>query len=207
MSLQERREREKKERRKQILDAARTMLFEKGLNATSINQIAKQAELGVGTIYFYYKSKEELFAELQAEGLELLHSKIKKACEKEPVYTGKLKNAAQVFLRFTKENKDYFDIINYFLSAPEQIFTPGLKDLVDRHGNRVISLVENILAEGIESGAFKKIDPRRYSIMFWATLYGLIHFRKLKNTVLKGESFNSLFDYSVDNFLFNLTAE
>jgi TetR/AcrR family transcriptional regulator len=207
MSLKDRREREKTERRKQILDAAREMLFEKGLNATSINQIAKKAELGVGTIYFYYKSKEELFAELQAEGLELLYSKIKRACEKEPGAAGKLKNTAQVFFRFTKENKDYFDIINYFLSAPEQIFTPGLKDLVDQHGNRVISLVENILAEGIESGDFKKIDPRRYSIMFWASLYGLIHFRKLKNTVLRGDSFKNLFDYSVDNFITNLTAE
>ena len=55
MSLKERREREKEERRKQILDAARALLFEKGLNSTSMNQIAKQAEIGVATIYFYYK--------------------------------------------------------------------------------------------------------------------------------------------------------
>jgi len=207
MSLKERREREKKERRKQILDAARLLLFEKELNATSMNQIAKEAEIGVGTIYFYYKSKEELFAELQAEGLELLYSKMKKACDKEHEVIGKLRNTAQVFLRFTKENKDYFDIINYFLSAPEQIFAPGLKDLVDEHGNRVISLVGNILAEGVESGTFKKIDPRRYSIMFWATLYGLTHFKKLKNTILKGDTFKNLFDHSVDNFISNLAAE
>jgi len=207
MSLKERREREIIERRKQILDAARSLLFEKGLNATSMNQIAKQAEIGVGTIYFYYKSKEELFAELQAEGLELLYSKTKKACDKEPEFAGKLNNAAQVFFKFSKENKDYFDIINYFLSAPEQIFAPGLKDQVDKHGNRIISLVENILSEGVKSGAFKKIDSRRYSIMFWATLYGLTHFKKLKNTILKGDTFKNFFDYSVDNFISNLAAE
>ncbi len=207
MSLKERREREKIERRKQILDAARFLLFEKGLNATSMNQIAKQAEIGVGTIYFYYKSKEELFAQLQAEGLELLYSKTKKACDKEPEFAGKLKNAAQVFFKFSKENKDYYDIINYFLSAPEQIFTPGLKDQVDKHGDKVISLVENILIEGIKSGDFKKIDSRRYSILFWATLYGLTHFKKLKNTILKGDTFKNLFEYSVDNFISNLTAE
>lgn len=206
MSLKERREREKIEKRKQILDAARSLLFEKGLNATSMNQIAKQAEIGVGTIYFYYKSKEELFAELQAEGLELLYSKTKKACDKEPEFAGKLNNAAQVFFKFSKENKDYYDIINYFLSAPEQIFTPSLKDQVDQHGDKVISLVENILVEGIKSGAFKKIDSRRYSIMFWATLYGLTHFKKLKNTILKGDTFKNLFDYCVDNFISNLTA-
>lgn len=207
MSLKERREREKIERRKQILDAARSLLFEKGLNATSMNQIAKQAEIGVGTIYFYYKSKEELFAELQAEGLELLYSKTKKACDKEPEFAGKLNNAAQVFFKFSKENKDYYDIINYFLSAPEQIFIPSLKDQVDRHGDKIISLIENILVEGIKSGAFKKIDSRRYSIVFWANLYGLTHFKKLKNTILKGDTFKNLFEYSVDNFISNLTAE
>ncbi len=70
MGLKERRSREKEARRNQILDAARALLFEKGLHATSINQIAKQAELGVGTIYFYYRSKEEIFADLQEEGLD-----------------------------------------------------------------------------------------------------------------------------------------
>jgi AcrR family transcriptional regulator len=204
MSLKERREREKNERRKQILDSARLLLFQKGLNAISINQIAKQAEIGVGTIYFYYKSKEELFAELQAEGLELLYSKMMKACEKEPESSEKLRNAAHVFFRFSKDNKDYFDIISYFLAAPEQIFSPGLKDHVDRYGNKVISFVENILKEGVDSGVFKNIDPRRCSIVFWANLYGLIHFRKLKNTILKGDTFNNIFDYSVDNFISNL---
>jgi len=78
MGLKERRAKEKEARRNQILDAARALLFEKGLQATSINQIAKQAELGVGTIYIYYRSKEEIFAELQEEGLEILFARILK---------------------------------------------------------------------------------------------------------------------------------
>ncbi|MDD9301407.1 MAG: TetR family transcriptional regulator [Desulfobacter sp.] len=49
MGLSERRLREKLLRRKQILNAARALLFEKGIKATSISQIAKVAELEVGT--------------------------------------------------------------------------------------------------------------------------------------------------------------
>ncbi|MFH1976607.1 MAG: TetR/AcrR family transcriptional regulator [Pseudomonadota bacterium] len=206
MSLKERREREKEERRKQILDAAKALLFEKGLNATSMNQIAKKAEIGVATIYFYYKSKEDLFAALQVEGLNLLYFKLEKACEKESDPAKKLKTAAQVFLRFSRENKNYFDIINYFLSAPDQIFTPDLKGQIDRHGNIIIEIVEKYIKEGIESRIFKRIDSRRHSVLFWATLYGLTHFKKLKNTVLKGDTFLNLFDYGVDNFISNMTA-
>ena len=39
---------------------------------SSCTKIARQAELAVGTIYFYFRSKEEIFAALQEEGLELL---------------------------------------------------------------------------------------------------------------------------------------
>ena len=206
MSLKDRREREKEERRKQILDAARALLFEKGLNATSMNQIAKQAEIGVATIYFYYKSKEDLFAAIQVEGLNLLYSKLEKACGKETDSAIKLKRASQVYLKFSRENKDYFDIINYFLSAPDQIFTPDLKGQVDRHGSIIITIIEKYIKEGIDSRIFKRVDARRHSILFWATLYGLTHFKKLKNTILKGETFKDLFEYSVDNFISTLMA-
>ena len=205
MNSKERRELGKKEKRKQILDAARILLFAKGLNLISMSQIAKQAEIGVGTIYFYYQSKEELFAELQAEGLDLLFAKTKKACAKESDNACKLRAAARVFLKFSKDNKAYFDIINYFLSATDQIFTPNLKEQIDEHGNKVIFVVQNIIEEGIKSGAFKKkIDARRLAILFWAALFGLIHFRKLKNTILKGNKFKNIFEYSVDNFISTL---
>ena len=54
MGAKERREREKEQRKSHILDAARELLLGKGMNATSINQIAKRAELSVGAIYFYF---------------------------------------------------------------------------------------------------------------------------------------------------------
>ena len=79
MGIKQRRRREKEHRRQQILDAARTLLFEKGLNAISVNQIARQAELAVGTIYFYFRSKEDIFAVLQEEGLELLLADVQRA--------------------------------------------------------------------------------------------------------------------------------
>jgi AcrR family transcriptional regulator len=72
MGLKERKQRERSERKKQILSAARKLLLQKGLNGTSINQIAKAAELGVGTIYFYFQNKEDVFTALQEEGLKIL---------------------------------------------------------------------------------------------------------------------------------------
>ena len=83
MGTRERKLREKRARKRKILAATRELLLDKGINGTSINQIAKHAELGVGTIYFYYQSKEALFVELQIEGLALLNDRIEQACSEQ----------------------------------------------------------------------------------------------------------------------------
>ncbi len=201
MGLKERRAKEKEARRNQILDAARALLFEKGLQATSINQIAKQAELGVGTIYFYYRSKEEIFADLQEEGLEILFARILKTSNQNLPPDEKLSEIGRQYIRFSDENRDYYDIINYFLASPEIFFAPNLKSKVDRHGSQIIGLIVETIDTGIRSGLFHSRNPRRDAIAFWGTLHGLIQFRKLKDTVLAGDSHKKLLDHAVDHFI------
>jgi len=198
MGLKERREREREERKRQILHAARSLLFEEGLQATSINKIAKSAELGVGTIYSYFVSKEEIFAALQEEGIELLHNQIKKRLERVKHPEDRLKTIARVYFDFSRENKDYFDIINYFLSSPGVLFSESLKGQIDQRGNRVISLLVRAVEAGIASRDFREVDARRFAMMFWATLHGSILFKKLRTTMLGGEDCQALVIYSVD---------
>ena len=61
MGVQERKEREKQARQDAILEAAREIFFAKGLDQATIDDIAEKAELSKGTIYLYFKSKEELY--------------------------------------------------------------------------------------------------------------------------------------------------
>ena len=207
MGLKERREREREERKRQILAAARSLLFSEGLQATSIHKIARSAELGVGTIYFYFASKEEIFAALQEEGIDLLHNKVKKSLERVNDPQDQLKTIARGYLDFSRENKDYFDIINYFLSSPGVLFSENIKAQIDQRGNRVISLVVSVVEGGIASGDFREVDARKFSMMFWAALHGLILFKKLKTTMLKDEDYHALVSYSVDYLVNSLKRD
>jgi AcrR family transcriptional regulator len=54
-------------KRDQILTATRDLIFEQGLQAISMSQIAQRAEVGMGTIYNYFASKEELVYSLYRE--------------------------------------------------------------------------------------------------------------------------------------------
>ena len=75
MGAKERRLREKQLRKDHILDTARSLLFKKGINATTMNQIARNAELSVGTLYLYFKNKEDLLLSIPAKHF-LRHSSL-----------------------------------------------------------------------------------------------------------------------------------
>ena len=201
MGAKERREREREQRKAQILDTARALLFEKGLNDTSINQIAKRAELSVGAIYFYYKSKEDLYAALQVEGLELLSQTIRQSVQEKSQPEVNIRKIAMAYLKFSEEHKNYFDIINYFLASPEPIFSPELKSQVDEHGKDSLATLTDTISKGIQNGIFKAVDPRRQAIILWSTLHGMIQFKKLENTILDKENHQSLYLEAVERFL------
>ncbi len=205
MGLQERRAREKAQRKSQILDSARSLLLTEGLQGISINKIAHTAELGVGTLYFYFNSKEEIFAALQEEGLERLYAEVKRAIEKEEHPADRLTAIARIYVAFSRDQKTYFDIINYFLSSPESFLTPHLKEQVDTYGTRIIDLLTETVEAGMDMKVFKAVNARQFAIMLWGTLHGLIQFRKLKTTVLKGESHKALLESAIGHLVDSLT--
>ena len=201
MGVKERKALEKQMRRNQILDAARALLFSFGINNISISKIAKHAELGVGTIYFYYKNKEEIFAALQEEGLEILYSTILQISKKNIIHIEKLTQIALAYYRFSKDKKDYFDIINYFLSSPIVFFELDLKNKIDMSGHKILMVIREIVLDGISQGVFNEDDPYKFSIMFWGTIHGLLQFKKLEKTVLGNENHEQLYHYSVKKLI------
>jgi AcrR family transcriptional regulator len=201
MGAQERRQREKESRKNQILGAARTLLIEKGIQGASIHQIARRAELGVATIYFYYQNKEAVYAALQEEGLELLYQKIRQAARRAASPPEKIRRMSRAYYRFSETHRDYFDIINYFLSQPGIIFTPKVKNQVDFRGNKILALVEEVIDQGLKQGLFEKSETRKSSILLWGTLHGLMQFKKMKETLLQGEKYKELFQYAVERFI------
>jgi len=70
LGLQERREKEKDNRKKLILKSARALFFKKGFNNVTVDEIAKASELGKGSIYLYFNSKEEIYAQILLKDID-----------------------------------------------------------------------------------------------------------------------------------------
>jgi len=206
VSASDRREREKEQRRAQILDAARRILFAEGLTGASMNKIALSAELSVGTLYVYFQNKEDLFAALQEEGLNLLYAMIRRAASGQTPPEEKLRRIARAYLRFSRRHRKYFDIYNYFLSSPEVSFPDDLKRRIDRHGERIVSLAAGVMSDYAPGGQAGR-DPRRCALVFWSTLHGLLQFRKLRDTILADENYDELYEYAVTCLLKSFSTD
>ncbi len=197
MGAKERRAREKEKRREEILGAARKLLLKDGLSHTSVNKIAKKAELSIGSIYFYFKNKEEIFASLQHEGLEILRSNILAATENIANPEEKLEQCARAYFRFSEEHTEYFDVISYFLSSSQIFFSNDIKKSIDDEGVEMLKHIEAIIVEGVRKNIFVESRPGNFAVFFWASVHGLVQVRKLRQAVVESENFTDFYLYSV----------
>ncbi|HEM49361.1 MAG TPA: TetR/AcrR family transcriptional regulator, partial [Caldithrix sp.] len=81
MGIAERKEREKEQKQNAIIDAAEKVIFSKGLEAATMDEIAEIAEFSKGTIYLYFKNKEDLYFAIHSRGIQILHQMFEQAIE------------------------------------------------------------------------------------------------------------------------------
>ncbi|MDP8223851.1 MAG: TetR/AcrR family transcriptional regulator [Candidatus Lernaella stagnicola] len=201
MGVQARRQREREQRRNQILDAARQVLFREGLAGASMNKIAVAAEVSVGTLYVYFQNKEELFAALQEEGLDILHEMIRCADAKGADPRERLTLMALAYLDFARRHRKYFDVYNVFLTSPEVSFPNELKQRIDTHGDRILSVVEGAIRDWASGDENVLAQSHQCALVFWSTLHGMLQFRKLRDTILAGQELRELYIYGVECLL------
>ena len=135
------------------------------------------------------------------EGLDILFREIDAIGRTQTAPDEKLRRTGLAYLRFSIEQKDYFDIINYFLATPSVILGSELKQQIDRKGSLILELIAGFIHTGISDGIFRSVDPKKYAVMFWGALHGLTQFKKLEKTVLEGEDHGRIFNYAVEQLI------
>ena len=114
MGITERKEREKLARREEIISAAERLFFSKGVQHTSMDDIAREAELSKGTLYLYFQGKEDLQFAIFRKGAELLTKQM--LHEIKGVTTGleKIIELGRTFIEFSVNHKNYFSLFSFF---------------------------------------------------------------------------------------------
>ena len=191
MGIQERKEREKERRRQQIIVAAKKVFSVKGFNRATMDDIANEAELSPGTLYLYFKNKEELYASLSIRILQYLNIRVEQisgAKELQP----EQKLDAMIEAMFDVYEFDPLVIINMFhLQSSETLknLSPQVMDEIKDLSCKSIGGISKIFAEGTKNNIFIERHPVALSDIFWAFFSGIILWSTSKKIINKDKDY------------------
>lgn len=152
---------------KQILDAAVVVIAEHGYHSSQVSKIAKQAGVADGTIYLYFKNKEDILISLFQEKMGQFIERIQEDIQKEETASEKLFFLIQRHITFLSEDQ--------YLAAVTQLELRQTNRDIRNQINEVLKgyleIIDEILESGIESGEFQEeLDARLARQMIFGTI-------------------------------------
>ena len=149
MTIIERKEREKQERYRDILSAAEIIFARDGFSATTMDTIAEEAELSKGTLYLYFKTKEQLFFSILENKIDIFTNKLKIDLSHGNSLNDLVERIVNDQLNFMSENKYFFKLAISEQCKIDQIPTSNLREKYIDKQLKLYTLVEDSLRKFI----------------------------------------------------------
>jgi AcrR family transcriptional regulator len=170
MGIAERKEKQKQEIRKLILDASMKLFVEEGFDNVSIRRIADLIEYSPTTVYLYFKDKDEIFFNLHEIGFQKM-LELNKNLETIEDPLNRLHKMGENYLRFGIENPEYYDLM-FIQRAP-------MKKLVEmgcdwENGDAAMTRLRTTVSECMEKGLIARTNPELVSMSVWSMVHGLV---------------------------------
>jgi TetR/AcrR family transcriptional regulator len=165
MGIHERKLREKENRVRQIINAAEDIFFSKGVDTATIDEIAERAEISKGTVYIYFKSKEELIAAVFARALDILREFIRENMAGSKNGLDKIRGMGKAYIAFSRKYPDYFALM---------FITPHTRNCANQAAN-ALSMVAEVITEGQKDGSIRPgLPPLQTAVVLWGQLHGVL---------------------------------
>lgn len=177
MGFCQRKEREKHIRTEDIIDAAERVFFSKGIESSTMDDVAKEAEYSKRTLYAYFESKEQLYNAIVLRAFKVLRNMISEAVGKSNHVNGleKVRVMAESFMEFLEKHPDYFKAISQYESWGIELRDEDrIKAACHTEGENGFILLAEIVKEGIRDGSMREdIDPVSTAYILYANVLGI----------------------------------
>ena len=177
MGIAERREREKEALRTRIVEAARDIVSEEGLDALSMRGIAERIEYSPATIYLHFRDKDELLREVVHEGFHRLGDHVGEEVEAlgpTPDPASYHLALGRAYARFGIDNTAYFRIMFELPKVAHFDCSAGDgAEAGEPPSARSFCAVVESMQRAMDAGVFRAQDARKGAVIAWATIHGL----------------------------------
>ncbi len=160
----------KEEVRKRILDAANKLFLQHGYEKTHMRDIAKETGYNIGTAYYYFPNKVEIFQALQTQAFTAFNQAIGKTAMSIEDPIDRLTKMGRAYIRFALENPAYYDLMFIMKEPMNSISSEG-----EWHqGEQAFHFLKETVIECMSLGALPQRDPDAMALMIWSSMHGLV---------------------------------
>lgn len=164
----------KTDKRNRIINAALIIFSGDGFQNSKIEDIAKSADIGKGTLYEYFSSKDELFLEVFSKFKESVLSKYWLVLKDGSDPLSKLKRVAKINADICVDDKIQMKFLAQFsFECITREEGNKLSELLNEYNEEIAALISGIVKDGIEEGLLKPLDVEILSNNFADTLFGM----------------------------------
>jgi TetR/AcrR family transcriptional regulator, fatty acid metabolism regulator protein len=168
----------------QIINAAVEVIAENGYHASQVSKIAKKANVADGTIYLYFKNKEDILVSMFQEKMGQFIEKIKEDIDQKTSVQEKLKALIEMHLRQLAEDHHLAIVTQLELRQSNKELRLKINQVLKGY----MDIVDSILKEGIKEGVFQKtLNIKLVRQMIFGTIDEVV-----TNWVMKDQKYNLL---------------
>jgi len=158
------------EKRKKILDTATKVFARMGFSNTKIQDVAQEAGIAHGTVYLYFKSKDDLFISIFQESLGELIDYISSEVQKKDSAEDKLRRMISLQLDVIEENPDLTKLILIEFPRTGNFLNDKNIDVLSNY----IDVIGDVIKNGIEEGIFStNVKPGIIATMIYSAMQGI----------------------------------
>ncbi|PAM96368.1 TetR family transcriptional regulator [Flavobacterium sp. IR1] len=170
MSTAERKAREKEALKMLILKGAKKLFLERGIEQTTIRNIADEIDYSVGTVYVYFKDKNAILHDLHSIGFQELGGYFTELFTiKDPME--RLRKMGFTYLKFAMENSEMYDLM-FIVKAPMEFIESTEKEAWNE-GADTFGALKKTVEECMNKGHFEGHSLEALSFMIWSLVHGM----------------------------------
>lgn len=157
----------REDKRRRIIDAAVEVFAEKGFFGAKVSEVAKRADVADGTIYLYFKSKDDLLISLFEEKMDEIIARLTEILAPLDDPEAKMRRYIAAHLELTSEQPHLMQVLTVELRQSARF----IKEYRPQGFKRYLEIIGAILEEGQAKGVFRSdLDPA----VFRRALFGAI---------------------------------
>jgi TetR/AcrR family transcriptional regulator, fatty acid metabolism regulator protein len=159
-----------RDKRERILRAAIKVFARKGFYATRVSEIAKAAGVADGTIYLYFKNKDDVLVSIFEDRIGILNRVMREEAAKAPTSEDRIRRVVELQLGLLEDQRDLAEVITVNLRQSSRLLKQYAAPLFSEY----LDIIAGIIGEGQKDGTLRAdVNPRIVARALWGGLDGL----------------------------------